>query len=69
MRPVAFEPKRCACGRVHATREAWEALEPAAGGLYYADEYEIQEYRNCPCGSTNVIVIETSEPDSKSEVA
>lgn len=69
MKAVPWKPKHCGCGRVHETIEAWRELPPAAGGLHYSDAYEISEYRNCPCGSTIVVALFTSEDDSESEVA
>ena len=54
--------RACACGRVF-TREQWEALPDKK--LHTYEWGEVQEARNCPCGSTIVIVLdkgETQEP-------
>lgn len=54
------EYTRCACGIAY-TKEEFEALPPAVGGLVYEDEYEIQHYRNCTCGSTMAVVVEVKK--------
>ena len=54
--------KTCSCGKAF-TREQWEALPKV--GLQTYDNGEVQEMRNCPCGSSIVIVLdpgETQEP-------
>lgn len=48
-------PKRCRCGRAH-DESAWKAL-PLVGEM--GDEVERVELRDCPCGSTITIEIET----------
>ena len=50
--------KRCSCGKVY-DREHWEAL-PLVGPSRM-DWGEVQELRNCVCGSTIAIVLEEGE--------
>jgi hypothetical protein len=50
--------KRCSCGKVY-NREHWEAL--ALVGQPRMDWGEVQELRNCSCGSTIAIVLEQGE--------
>lgn len=55
--PVA---KTCGCGR-HFEKEAWEALDYV--GLQRYEWGEVQEMRNCFCGSTIVIILEPGTPE------
>lgn len=45
----------CGCGRAY-TEQSWNAL-PLVG--YQADEVETLELRNCTCGSTHSVNIES----------
>lgn len=49
-------PKRCGCGKTFTAAE-WAALPAPPKGGIQADEWEIQEVRNCPCGSTLYVVV------------
>lgn len=53
--------KTCGCGKSYA-REGWDALEHLPNWVY--DWGEVQEVRNCTCGSTLVVVIVEGEPGS-----
>lgn len=50
--------KTCACGRSY-TADQWKVLPDAK--VYTMENGEQQEQRNCPCGSTIVIVLAEGE--------
>ncbi len=50
--------KRCACG-VAYTRKQWEALPEVATQRF--DWGEVQQMKNCTCGSTMAVVLEPGE--------
>lgn len=54
--------KTCACGRAYDA-EGWARLPLAGTGEWRLPWGEVQELRNCACGSTIAIVLEPGEAD------
>lgn len=57
--------KKCSCCGLSYTREAWDALAPLPNWTW--EWGEVQELRNCTCGSTLSIVVTEGAPISKSD--
>jgi hypothetical protein len=55
--------KVCGCGRSY-TREKWDALHRLPNWTY--EWGEVQEVRNCVCGSTIVLVVDLGQLEAES---
>lgn len=55
-------PKKCPCCPRSYTRETWTVL-PFVGEKALDDGEPVLQYRNCSCGSTLAIVVESDVAD------
>jgi hypothetical protein len=58
--PESSFPKRCSCGRVY-TAAMWRRLP--GGKLWKLPWGEVQEMRDCVCGSTMNVVLVQGDPE------